>query len=411
MSEVIAGDGPMRLHVEECRFEDLAKHPWSAAVSVGRLGCGATGPYLDEVRVVRSEVFRCSLGIAASSVQLLAEDNRLMDLMLAGVQLVDSRTLLSRNRVERCGGAGIAFSSGPANSIAGGSVCELCGNTVRHCDVGLRVSSSGALRLRLLAAMDTFEGNGDAICTLGSSLAHMSDGLPLQEANDFGVVSVGPSATAAQAVRCRAASCTVEMTECNLLGSRRCGLRVGRATRIQLRGCAVMGNGRGVVVAARAAVDVQGCCFQDNIGWALRLEDRALAASTAVAADCGLRQGADGGSVVAGNVFAAAGRKGNIGRKRVRVDTWHEGSTTVEGNLEAGSGTVVEPETKRQRQLERQEVDIAATQLAGLGLGIDPAIAFQRIRACMPELWFYAHNLDSHFMCQQLEQPEQFSQV
>uniref|UniRef100_A0A7S4PX37 Right handed beta helix domain-containing protein n=1 Tax=Alexandrium monilatum TaxID=311494 RepID=A0A7S4PX37_9DINO len=349
-SAMISGMGPMRLRVEGSRFEDLTKHPWSAAVAVGHVGAGAdAGTGLDEVEIVGCSVERCCVGVAACRARLWMRGSRLADMELGGVQLADSYACLQDNTVEGCGGAGLALASGPGPGC--GLVAELRGNVVRGCDVGLRISASGASPCQLSACGDTFEGNGDAVCT-GGSVSRRGESCPTQ-----GLPSGAP----------RSASCTARLTGCRLLGSRRAGLRVGRSSRAVLRGCSVAGNGRGVTVAAWAAADVQGCRFEDNVGWALRLEDDAASAAAASTEAGGRPPGPSAASRVCDNVFSAL-QTGNVGRKRLRVDLWHEGRTATEGNVEAGSGSAVEPETKRQREIERREAEDTAQLFAGLAL-------------------------------------------
>merc|ERR1712070_957713 len=114
-------------------------------------------------------------------------------------------------------------------------------------------------------------------------------------------------------------------------GSLRCGLHVDRKAHVVLDGSKVIGNGRGVAVCD-GSVNVQRCLFEDNVGWAVRLEGPAgqyvgqengtPKDNTQPSASAGSLHGSTCSSrpsVIIHNTFGSVS-KGNVGRKRVRVD-------------------------------------------------------------------------------------------
>ena len=104
--------------------------------------------------------------------------------------------------------------------------------------------------------------------------------------------------------------CQVTMQQCQILHSTRIGLHALREASCKLHNCQIAHNGRGVVVASGSNAQIDHCCFEGNIGWALRFEapEQKQPEDTKTST-----------SYVIGNEFSAS--KGNAGRKRVRVDT------------------------------------------------------------------------------------------
>mmetsp|Transcript_110434 Transcript_110434/g.235898 ORF Transcript_110434/g.235898 Transcript_110434/m.235898 type:complete len:608 (+) Transcript_110434:58-1881(+) len=335
--------GPVKLLLSETCFEHILSHTWSSAVALGRPAGPSRGDEPDQrgaedaksvdggatnshdagpitATICHNTVRLCSLGVIASDVQLQAHKNIFSQLSLGGWQLRGVKAELQDNTSDGCGDIGPAMAV--SSSEDGCTWVRLLRNIHRGCGVGLRVSSQGRSPCHIEAREEIWGSNGDGCVLIG--------------------------------VGCRAS-----FANCEVQGSRRCGVRVGRGARARLEGCRIVGNGRGVAVAAAGAADVSGCTFEENVGWAVRLEG----ASENAVPDHGIDGSAQ--STVSGNIFGAAAPSGNVGRKRLRIDAWHEDCAAVEGNVEAEGGAVVVALRKRLRGPE----DEAAERLAELTLG------------------------------------------
>mmetsp|Transcript_72031 Transcript_72031/g.166846 ORF Transcript_72031/g.166846 Transcript_72031/m.166846 type:complete len:602 (+) Transcript_72031:109-1914(+) len=330
--------GGARLILEDNIFEGIENKGWSSAASLGCL-VSTTNGQLTHYRslagthtpsavvsrsvrpivavLTRNIIRRCSVGIVASGVQLEAQHNMLADISFSGWQLHDISAHLTDNCTERCGGPGVGISA------AAGSRGRFERNTYRHCVVGLRMSSAGGAPCHVDMREDVFESNGDGAVI-------------------------------------RSSGCFATWFSCAWRHSTRCGLRVGRAAQARLEHCSVSGNGRGVVVAAASSAQVRSCSFEDNLGWALRFEaDRANGEQTSCRSD--------GPSEVSNNIFGSVTR-GNVGRKRVRIDAFAGNvAAAVQGNVEAVGRRAVEVQVKRHRTLET-EIGEATARFAELGL-------------------------------------------
>eukprot|EP00747_Dinoflagellata_sp_TGD_P088536 gnl/TRDRNA2_/TRDRNA2_164039_c6_seq2.p1 gnl/TRDRNA2_/TRDRNA2_164039_c6~~gnl/TRDRNA2_/TRDRNA2_164039_c6_seq2.p1 ORF type:complete len:755 (+),score=82.03 gnl/TRDRNA2_/TRDRNA2_164039_c6_seq2:122-2386(+) len=242
----------VRVCVARCCFEDLAKHAWSCAVSVGRpITDGRSKHRMPDVSeaavsskccaleaVVRHNVVRrCSIGISASNARLLVDSNHFVDVALGGLQLCDVGAELNRNDIDLCGGTGIALSSG--SSTHSGLVGQLLDNRIRRCALAVRVTSAAGAISRVKMQQDVIESS-----------------------NDEGLTVIGKGSR-------------LEVSRCDIRGCNRFALRVGRGAHAMLEGCSIVGNGRGIAVAAWAAADVRRCHFEGNVGWAVRLEGAA----------------------------------------------------------------------------------------------------------------------------------------
>jgi hypothetical protein len=264
-----------------------------------------------------NELWECSLGVVACNVSLQGQQNRFIDMKLGAWQLRDVNVNLDNNHVEGC--SGTAFSLKAMVPLTEGTCARLCGNTYIGCNVGIRLTSANTAKCSLQAAQEKLENNGD------------------------GAIILSPN-------------CRAKFVACNIRGSRRCGARIGRGAHGSFEGCLMSWNGRAVAVAASSAAEIVNCNFDNNVGWAIRLEDAPSSSSNA---------GASSGSVVSGNVFGHA-QHGNVGRKRVRIDGWEEGRAHFDGNIE-DAGAAVEPVLKRRRNID-EEADEAAELFAGMSL-------------------------------------------
>jgi len=287
--------------------------------------------------------------------RLHAEQNVLLDLQLGGFQLTSSTVSLLANKVEKCGGTGVAISAG----LKGNSTAELNCNSFTLCSVGLRTRNSGASHCHLSAVSDTYTANGDAIC----AIAHAS-----VNKRDPALGHVAPSHTLTKPT----SRCLLALSSCRMVASKRSGIRLGRGVHARIWHCDIMGNGRGVVAAAWASVDIQRCRFGDNVGWGVRLEgshnyhDHAELDAQEESPDTHDKDHEP--SVLSYNVFVSS-QRGAVGSKRIRIDPWHELRTNADSNSMEASGCEVQPELKRHRQLEQEEVDAAAGVLACLCVG------------------------------------------
>jgi hypothetical protein len=148
------------------------------------------------------------------------------------------------------------------------------------------------------------------------------------------------------------AGCMASLRRCTVRKSMRCAVRVGssvaRGARAILRECQVTSNGRGIIVAARSKADVRECYLDDHVGWAIRLDENKEAdqSNDSVGGDTCSH------SVIANNVFGNTTRgteNSTVSKKRIRIDTWHEGRFYEEGNQDANDGTEVQAFRKRFR--------------------------------------------------------------
>jgi len=176
----------------------------------------------------------------------------------------------------------------------------------------------------------------------------------------------------ADAICIQGSGCNVAIRRCKVQASLRCGIHIDRQAHVVLDESKVVGNGRGVAVAD-GSVDVRRCHFEDNIGWAVRLEGPAgqyCEQATGIAQEPELSAARQyrtpRPSVITHNTFGSATR-GNVGRKRVRVDVWHNNSAEVEDNEGVNGEGPVEPLRKRRREDIAIEED-ASFLLASLSL-------------------------------------------
>jgi hypothetical protein len=335
------------LIIEDSCFEDISSNAWSSALSVGHLvSVGSQSKsfpqegqqlsrYKDlheqvvqcvplesfmSVMFSRCTVRRCSLGVVASAIKLQAQHNTLLDVRLAAWQLCDVVADLQGNIVDHC--VGTAFSL-HAMTNQRNAFCRLYANTYRGCNVGIRLSAVSGVPCKVEARDELLDSNGD------------------------GVILLSPQ-------------CHAKFVSCTLKGSRRCGARVGRGARGSFERCNVSLNGRGVVAAAASSVEVQNCSFDNNVGWAVRLEDASsmsVGSASVPSSPC---------SVVSGNVFGSA-QQGNVGRKRVRIDGWEDGRVLTLDNIDQDQSSVVVPFLKRRRNFDA-EAEAITVRLCGMSL-------------------------------------------
>jgi len=315
---------PTCVLLTENKFEDLISQSWSSAVSVqvsnGSEDLNTQARFSDvsaqiahpamsvfwpvDARFVNNRVARCSAGVRIFGGSLHCEGNRLESLTLSGFQLraISNVTLLG-NHVDGCGRAAVTISA--ARTMSAPARCVLRRNSFSNSAHGLRAFSNEACILEL--SDDRFLSNVEGVSISGPGYAATID-------------------------------------NCSIRGNRRAALRVGSSAHATVSFSHFAGNGRGVAVTDGSA-EIRDCIFEDNVGWAVRLEGPADGSAPT--------PGARVTSVVRGNVFGPA-VVGNVGRKRVRVDDWHEGVASVTENVEAGAegeagGAVVEPFRKRRR--------------------------------------------------------------
>jgi len=335
--------GQMRLLAVDCHFEDLLKHAWSSAVAAGRDGSSSAA----EVYLLRNKIQRCSVGVVVDCVRMHAEQNVLLELKLGGLQSTSSTLSLLENKIEDCGGVGVALSSRPD----GHSSAELRGNCLESCNVGMQVRASGTSHCHLSAVSDTYTANGEAICAMACASVnkheHALTGKPTGR-------------------------CMLALSSCRVLGSKRSAIRIGRGVRARIWHCDLLGNGRGVLAGAWTSVNIQHCRFGDNIGWGVRLEGVHGSNKGGEVENQGGRASTEDTdyepSVLSYNMFVSS-QRGAVGSKRIRIDPWHELRTNADSNAMEASGCEVQPELKRHRQLEQEDVDATAAVLARLSFG------------------------------------------
>eukprot|EP00746_Dinoflagellata_sp_MGD_P163703 gnl/MRDRNA2_/MRDRNA2_91891_c0_seq1.p1 gnl/MRDRNA2_/MRDRNA2_91891_c0~~gnl/MRDRNA2_/MRDRNA2_91891_c0_seq1.p1 ORF type:complete len:947 (+),score=115.54 gnl/MRDRNA2_/MRDRNA2_91891_c0_seq1:60-2843(+) len=356
---------PSRIVLERNIFEDLSTHSWSAAAALGCLVlCGGADESAQklvayrealettecaqsksfhpiDVILRRNKVTRCSMGFQACQVTLAAEENEFNELHLGAFHFRDSNSTLAKNRIDHVTGTAISISAETQRQCSG----LLQKNTIRFCTLGVRVTSK--VPLKVDSCDDKLENNKDAIDIQG----------------------VG---------------CNVAIKRCTMQGSQRCGLHIDRKAHVILDGSKVIGNGRGVAVCD-GSVDMQRCHFERNIGWAVRLEGppgQYAIQDIGTPREAELTRGRPGEplqltngsrsasavrpSVITQNTFGAVSR-GNVGRKRVRVDIWHNDSAEVEDNVGVNGEGPVEPLRKRRREDVAMEEE-TSLQLANLSL-------------------------------------------
>jgi hypothetical protein len=342
---------PSRIVLESNVFEDLTIHPWSAAAALGCLvlhndndksaqrlvayrevaepsELTQTKTFCPMDVVLRdNKVRRCSMGFQACQVTIAAEGNELSELQHGGFHFRDCNTTLLNNQLSSINGAAISISAEAKAQCSN----LLKKNIVRLSTLGIRVTSKVPLKME--SCDDLLAGNKDAINIQGSG-------------------------------------CNVAIMRCTMQGSLRCGLHVDRKAHVVLDGSKVIGNGRGVAVCD-GSVNVHRCLFEDNIGWAVRLEgppgQYAIQDSETGAGPPSASASAARPSVITNNTFGTISR-GNVGRKRVRVDLWHNDLTEVEDNMGVDGEGPVEPLRKRRREDVAMEED-TFLQFANLSLG------------------------------------------
>lgn len=338
------------LDIRSCWFEDISAFAYSAALSIGSFApqanntIGSKKDCMDnetlpmdamqfkriEATLFRNQIVRCSLGIVCSGAHIQATENKLENIILGAWRLCDTVADLCENRVANCGGVALAVHSS-CNRHFDTFQGRVQNCKFSECGLGVRLTSEGRV-CNLAIGDSTFECCGDGI----------------------GILSAG---------------CMADLQRCKVHKSIRCAVRVGRGARVKLDDCRVTSNGRGIIVAARSKADVSKCHFDDNVGWAVRLDDDNIAERVQDVArgDASSEMNGLGHSVISNNVFGSATR-GKVGQKRIRIDTWHEGRFHVEGNHEIDDGVEVQAFRKRVRLLEEEQANMLASTLSSLSM-------------------------------------------
>jgi hypothetical protein len=345
------------LRIIDNRFEDICKHNWSCALSLGvnmtmqsaqdvdmgqdssaivtsshflrykdlvdEADEGASPTSRVSVTFSSNTVCRCALGLVVSDAIVQVHQNTFSNMHIGALQLCDVVADLRGNRVIDCVGAAFALSAMLRKPDSQSAQAVLEGNVYRRCNVAIRMTAAHTATCVVRARSDILEDNGD------------------------GIIVLSP--------KCHAA-----FEACQITGSRRCGARVGRGARARFAHCTLLKNGRGIAVSSLSSVDVQHCRFADNVGWAVRLED----VNSPTVQESAAR--ASSGSIVSGNVFGRV-RCGNVGRKRVRIDAWEENRAHAEANIDEDDGQTVLPVLKRRRNFDR-EADEMADSLHAMSL-------------------------------------------
>jgi len=292
---------PHDLVVENCQFENFARHDWSSALSLGRFATtgfcrdaaltksSTTGNLRLRARVVGNSMRGCHAGILASECSLEATGNRFESMKFAAFQIFNGSALLEENEVVHCAVA-VSLRAGPRERMPGALTCQQRGNVLRGCEMGMKACAAQGSRLHCQGRAEGIIGNGDGLLLQGSS-------------------------------------CFVRLSRCQIAHCQRGGALVEKGARLELESCELRENGRGLVVAGGSSADVQRSSFEGHTGWAIRLEPM-LSAGEDVEM-----------TTIADNVFGSQLR-GNAGRKRIRVDA--RGDTTVVAGNRQSDGEAVE---------------------------------------------------------------------